>query len=410
MLPAIERTTRGLGGDIIILEEAAQFKEDFIVKTIFPIVQRKSTSLLAISTRVGDENYYSKMLDMKDASGKPLFTVFNFFGACEECIAAEKAVDCTHQRHLIPHWIAGAKRDTIVEAMKQLGYENAANEEMLGVSNRASNSAFSLKDMVSLFDRTKEQFSVASMKQHPSHVFVSMDPSGGGGSKFALCSGFFDATNTFIVCGLEAVPAKREMHFSVFARRHVKELERIFPNSQIVLIVEANLRFAAQNIIADLMEATKFTKTVSVMTREGMETTNVAMHDGNDTNLFTHHKLKVDMYDKLKIWLKLDKVRFAKEFQSTYNSNCQLSATGCVVYPTSMQQKREIKTTLRKQLESYQKVTKEPSEAALGFARTKVSFTGKVNGMQDDLCLALQLVVYWGGVFIDSRFHPKYIV
>ena len=76
-----------------------------------------------------------------------------------------------------------------------------------------------------------------------------------------------------------------------------------------------------------------------------------------ETILTYSHTRSLDMYDKLNIWLKKNR-HFAKEFKSMYNSNCELSTTGCVMKPTTMQQKREIRGTLRKQLQGYQKIAK----------------------------------------------------
>ena len=38
----------------------------------------------------------------------------------------------------------------------------------------------------------------------PVHIFIAIDPNGGGDSDFAMCSAYYDR-GTMIVCGLESV-------------------------------------------------------------------------------------------------------------------------------------------------------------------------------------------------------------
>ena len=38
----------------------------------------------------------------------------------------------------------------------------------------------------------------------PAHIFIAIDPNGGGDSDFAMCSAYYDR-GTMIICGLESV-------------------------------------------------------------------------------------------------------------------------------------------------------------------------------------------------------------
>ena len=38
----------------------------------------------------------------------------------------------------------------------------------------------------------------------PPHIFIAIDPNGGGDSDFAMCSAYYDR-GTMIICGLESV-------------------------------------------------------------------------------------------------------------------------------------------------------------------------------------------------------------
>lgn len=70
-------TTKGTGGDVIILEEAAYCDPGFFYETVAPLMLIGRTSLLAISTLTSEINFYSRLIKMKD----PLTQVF-FVHAC----------------------------------------------------------------------------------------------------------------------------------------------------------------------------------------------------------------------------------------------------------------------------------------------------------------------------------------
>lgn len=57
-LPASEKSVRGIGGNIMICEEAALMSVEFFLAVVAPILRMDRTALLAISTPQGDENYY----------------------------------------------------------------------------------------------------------------------------------------------------------------------------------------------------------------------------------------------------------------------------------------------------------------------------------------------------------------
>jgi hypothetical protein len=59
-------TTKGTGGDVIILEEAAYCDPGFFYETVAPLMLIGRTSLLAISTLTSEINFYSRLIKMKD--------------------------------------------------------------------------------------------------------------------------------------------------------------------------------------------------------------------------------------------------------------------------------------------------------------------------------------------------------
>lgn len=98
-------TTKGTGGDVLVLEEAAYCDEGFFYETVAPILSVGSASLVAISTLTSEINFYTRLIKMRDPStDRPLFTVRCIELACEQCKEDGKAHECVHMLHLVPRW------------------------------------------------------------------------------------------------------------------------------------------------------------------------------------------------------------------------------------------------------------------------------------------------------------------
>ena len=100
-------TTKGTGGDLLILEEAAyvdpgffyetgifnaQFQLYYRIDTCFwpavaPLLCMSQTTMIAISTLTSSVNFYSRLIKMRNkTTGAPLFNIFQVELACPACI------------------------------------------------------------------------------------------------------------------------------------------------------------------------------------------------------------------------------------------------------------------------------------------------------------------------------------
>ncbi len=88
-------TTKGTGGDVIILEEAAYCDPGFFYETVAPLMLIGRTSLLAISTLTSEINFYSRLIKMKDS----LTQVFFYFTSlsCTQCCLPRTSPPASYQ-------------------------------------------------------------------------------------------------------------------------------------------------------------------------------------------------------------------------------------------------------------------------------------------------------------------------
>jgi hypothetical protein len=168
-------TTKGTGGDVIILEEAAQVDPAFAYETVFPLLIMGTTSILMISTLTSEINFYTRLIKMKDGvTGLPMFVCLCIRLACQSCIDAGKSADCVHMYHLVPRWQSADRHIKLKTIMEDRG--DLINSELMGMAFDACQAAFKPAHLEIMF----EQPCSLPITSEPIHIFV--DPAAGGPS------------------------------------------------------------------------------------------------------------------------------------------------------------------------------------------------------------------------------------
>ena len=105
--------TKGTGGSIIILEEAARIDPALFKETIVPLLLVEHTALIGITTPMDESNEYNVMMELKHDNGDTMFNAISVTLMCEACKKAG-ALECAHCEHEIPPWYALTSRRTFV--------------------------------------------------------------------------------------------------------------------------------------------------------------------------------------------------------------------------------------------------------------------------------------------------------
>lgn len=166
-------TTKGTGGDVLILEEAAYCDEGFFYETVAPILSIGNTSLLCISTLTSEINFYTRLIKMRDPeTGRPLFAVRCIELACQACKEDGKAHECVHLLHLVPQWQSGERHRRLKVMMQDR--PDLIQSELAGLAFDSLQQAFRPKDVEVMFEQ------VAPPLSNGQTVFVVVDPAAGG--------------------------------------------------------------------------------------------------------------------------------------------------------------------------------------------------------------------------------------
>ena len=166
-------TTKGTGGDCLILEEAAYCDPSFFFETVAPLLLVGRTSLLCISTLTGEYNFYTRLFKQKDPmTGKPVFHAVQIQLSCASCIADGKAHECQHMLHLVPEWQSSTRHvrlKTIMEDRPDL-----IQSELAGLAFDSMQAVFRPADIQNMFAQE------ALTTQFDEPIYLIIDPAAGG--------------------------------------------------------------------------------------------------------------------------------------------------------------------------------------------------------------------------------------
>ena len=166
-------TTKGTGGDVLILEEAAYVDPGFFYETVAPLTIVGTTTLLAISTLTSEINFYTRLIKMQDKStGLPIFISISIKLACDKCTEEGKTTECIHLLHLVPRW-QNSERHLRLKTIMQ-DRPDLIQSELAGVAFDSLQQAFRPKDVDKAFE-TKPRPPIMD-----EDIYIMIDPAAGG--------------------------------------------------------------------------------------------------------------------------------------------------------------------------------------------------------------------------------------
>lgn len=135
----------------------------------------------------GKKSVFGTIKDLKDPkTGKNIMNVLILGSVCPDCAAKGKTGSCIH-RPFNPIWHNSAKKDEVQQIYEALGLGDTFNQEMNAIMQSSFiKKSFSDEDIKNIRERKTKGGSV-----EPPVIFISVDPSAGGDSEYAVMAGWF---------------------------------------------------------------------------------------------------------------------------------------------------------------------------------------------------------------------------
>eukprot|EP00854_Cymbomonas_tetramitiformis_P000184 gene184-324_t len=400
---------KGVGAKVIILEEASRLDEAVFTEVIVPLLNVRDTAMLAISTPLDENNFYSTLLNMKDPVTRgPMFNVLEIKLICDVCSAKGVKDVCVHRRELIPPWKNDHRRESMTKALFE-SQPRMYMQEQLGISSSTDARCF---DVASVDDFGN---SSSHLEGDPKHAFVGIDTCGGGSNFMALVSGVYSrdgvlqsskygsvSTDPLFdllwvrrftkvpvddvkivarkqtlcsyknILAVDTSPITSDAQLEAEVASHAERLRAIIPRTTpLVSIIEANYGGWVQaSRVASLMRPYKPVVHISCD-----RTSRHVKRPG----VYTTWETKERMRHELQRLLRERRIRLSHQIRCARTADVQ---------------------ELVKQLKRFEYIYKSSSSSAVSERKRMIS--GKVHGQNDDAAIALMLLAYWSSYYINS--------
>ena len=179
-LDVFAQSLKGVGGNIVILEEAAYCDPQVVKEVVVPLLAMRESVILCISTLLVHNNIYSKMFEVCRPDGTLLFENISVRMICDECLKTERPEECTHKTSELPRWISTDN----IEDIKILLQDDPELllQESMGISADTTTRAFSEDHIQAWVSRPPVR------GDYFRYIYTAVDPAGGGASAFAICT------------------------------------------------------------------------------------------------------------------------------------------------------------------------------------------------------------------------------
>jgi len=356
---------KGQGGKIIILEEASRLDEQVFTEVCLPLLGVSNTSLIAISTPLEENNFFSQLLLAKKPNGSSLFKNLQIQLICSAC-REEKKTDCPHLMGNMPSWKSAARSDLVRQLME--GNKDMWLREQAGVITTRDTSAFDRASVEACF---ANRFDLNHLVCQDNRIYLSIDPSGGGFSQTACIAAAIDSvTKAMVVVAADGRSVTCDAELETYIRGFMEGLRSHtqFANVQVVTIVERNFGGSVMasriaNFVSAFQPAKVLTADTTPHRRVGVVTTDVVKE-----------RSRVDVQRMLRLQL----LRFTQDHEFLAGSSSVLE-------------------DIRNQLTQFKFVYDQRPNGVI-----KASLSGKSFGKNDDMVMALMLLVFWSSYALTT--------
>lgn len=201
-----------------------------------PVLGQVKTSLLALSTALDSDNFFSGLTQLRDGEGRLIFNVCRIGQICKKCSEAGIGWKCTHKNYKLPQW-KSPKKNKKLRAFYG-GLEHVFMREMQGEIASGTQGAYTPK----LLARARA-LPPYVLQARPRALYWAIDPGGGGPGELG-CTIAADMNGALVIVALASISLKgarsdlreKQAVLDLLAAVRAKPLLR---DCEIVVMIEA---------------------------------------------------------------------------------------------------------------------------------------------------------------------------
>jgi len=111
--PWLQDNKRGLGAELLVVDEAGFVKDDLFMSTLIPLLTERNCSMIALTTPGESNAFISRAQKYKDKYGNPVLNYVNIGLMCDACQELPKhiGIHCRHMPWIVPDTIDEGGRE-----------------------------------------------------------------------------------------------------------------------------------------------------------------------------------------------------------------------------------------------------------------------------------------------------------
>ncbi len=248
------KSQRGINASIIILDEAAFINKAMLEEVIGPLIKVRNTTIIALSTHSGAENWFSRIFKRKDKQIERIVTRMQVKFMCDDC-ETKGFKTCEHMRHLQPKWHDAESKELIQLFITN---EQLYAQEIMGKIIGSNDGCFFNHDFMDfLFKRPKPPIQTL----HTRTLLTFIDPKGTSehSSYFAVCTVLITPTDCVLLVGFDETKAALGPNKDEFLKDYFSALvhhEIYTPKTKMIVCTENNYSASESYFWSDLARRT----------------------------------------------------------------------------------------------------------------------------------------------------------
>lgn len=365
--PGSTHSLRGVGGNVIIVDEASYVTGVAFREAILPMLNPSDTCMILLSTLGAKSCTWFNMLIEQE-----IVDPFSVRYVCPPCYAQGERKPCIHEVDNIPHWGDEGRVAKISKIYGEANQDVFMREAMGIVGDHSEGRVFAKSHVMRAYAAPRVEFHRAVHR-----VFIAIDPIAGsfkedGPSQWvaiAACEPYTTLLGAIVLDATSTQPCLDELERMI---KHIRTVDEYLADATIVLGVEAGTGFSAPDVY-DHVQA-KFTNVIVL--RSWPE---------RKQGLKTDEKAKMKMVELTAALFAQDQFQFWKHFYAgSPPPNSKLDAAGWKV---------KVLETWRDQMLEFRRICIPATSLRM---HTSFVLTGKGEDRKgrDDVAMATLIFVY----------------
>lgn len=179
-------SNRGDQSNMIIVDETQSTERRMLSQFVFPLLVRPNRVTCLMGTPSKDpSNHFTLIINARGVNG-PMVDILVMALICPECQKKGVKTACEHRQPLAAAEANATRRASVGSLIAVIADEETVQAEMSGITPTKDNGAFHSKSIMFLFDRAAFNPTFSAASTMPPCVLVTVDPSFGGSSGFAI--------------------------------------------------------------------------------------------------------------------------------------------------------------------------------------------------------------------------------